>query len=943
MNNPAAEITNTKFVELLKTYWAWRRLWIATTVVFGGFGLIYVLFLKADMWTAAQGLIVRDEANGAVMRLGRFQSQTEMKAAQETILEMARNTQVLREALLEVGPSKSWMSFAKISENWPSQSEIADLADDAIGVRAPKGAEFGTTEVIYLDIKQPTRERAIELNRAVCEALDNRLRQVRLARADGVINELVRATTMAGEELKKATTQLQVIEREAGADLSDLRGLSEANGNGSTSRQLWETVKTELRQLQNQHALLMTDYATLRETQTDPERLLSAPPSILSAHPGLRKLREGLADAQLNSSQLRGRFTGSHPLVYVATTAEKEIKIQLQAELALALTTTGKDVENSQNRIDNLKKQQQQLEERLERLARIRADHENLNQEVRSRTHILQEADRQLADARASRDAALSTSLLTRIDEPVLGERPVGPGRTTILAGMTLAGLFFGLGIVFLLTPLDGQSPQNERWNERLGRRLSDRFPWLADQGPGGAPRRRRNDIDRRQADRAAADPSSGAGYSRRTDTRSTPAATTQVQLPQIESEDPSVAGRLDALLLSELASLAPTVATRTTISTGSTVSTGSIAPTNSVVPTTSAATPETPNTETSVPEAVELEVTTGQPEAALSVKKMLYKQVAKRRDDTLAMSAAELESALQNNSRESTKQSSKKMRGSASTVQPQTAAQPDATADSSQSFSTSNVVSTTHTSVTPTSTAPTSTSSATRASEPAGTADTTYRKPTDTKPTDTKPTDTKPTVPTATRPRLATRSSSAPDNQPPSMAPANPTVTPPANPTTNPVASQTIKASALPVKTLADKPGATIGAQPVAMPVPATQVQATQSPLAMPPAMPRESARVATEASDAKPVKPGLNMFRPNQAVEQNTATNRQAPQPVREVVVKSGNAAAAGSKASAIHPNLAALSEMSNSFDTPVEGGLAGIGLPTQKLPDSFASRQS
>jgi hypothetical protein len=105
VDNLAPQITNNKIIEVVKTYWAWRRLWLATTVVFGGLGLAYVLFLKTDMWTASQGLIVRDEANGAVMRLGRFQSQTEMKAAQETILEMARNSQVLREALLEVGPS----------------------------------------------------------------------------------------------------------------------------------------------------------------------------------------------------------------------------------------------------------------------------------------------------------------------------------------------------------------------------------------------------------------------------------------------------------------------------------------------------------------------------------------------------------------------------------------------------------------------------------------------------------------------------------------------------------------------------------------------------------------------------------------------------------------------------------------------------------------------
>ena len=503
MNTTSPQITNTKFLEIVRTYWAWRRLWIATTVAFGSVGLIYVLFLKSDMWTAAQGLIVRDEANGAVMRLGRFQSQTEMKAAQETILEMARNTQVLREALLDIGPESSWFRFGAISKDWPSQSEVSDLADNAIGVRAPQGAEFGTTEVIYLDIKQNSRTRALDLNRAVCKALDSRLRQVRIARADGVIGELTRASAMAGDELRKATEQLQLIEREAGPDLADLRGLSEANGNGSTSRQMLDAVKTELRQLENQHNQLLSDRSLLRDTQVDPERLLSAPASILNAHPGLKKLREGLADAQLASSQLRGKYTRSHPLVYVALTSEGEIKEQLHSELALALSATEKDVENSQVRLDSLKRQQRQLEDRLDRLARIRAEHDNLNNEVRARTRIHQEAEKQLAEARASRDAALASSLLTRLDEPVLGERPAGPGRKTIFLGMTLAGLFFGLGIVFLLTPLDGNVVNSERWNEKLGRRISDRFPWLADADAGGSnPRRRRSDQNRRQVDR---------------------------------------------------------------------------------------------------------------------------------------------------------------------------------------------------------------------------------------------------------------------------------------------------------------------------------------------------------------------------------------------------------------------------------------------------------
>ncbi len=146
------KINNPQLVKIASSYWQWRMLWIATTSGFAALGLIYVVFLKTDTWVASQALIVRDEANGAVMRLGRFESQTEMKAAQETILEMARNPQVLHDALTALGREPSWTDWL-VGERPPTTSEIDDLARNGIQVRAPRGAELGTTEVIYLDVK----------------------------------------------------------------------------------------------------------------------------------------------------------------------------------------------------------------------------------------------------------------------------------------------------------------------------------------------------------------------------------------------------------------------------------------------------------------------------------------------------------------------------------------------------------------------------------------------------------------------------------------------------------------------------------------------------------------------------------------------------------------------------------------------------------------------
>ena len=69
-------------------------LWLGAVAVFGLIGVSYALLAK-DIYAARQPLVVRDEATRAVDRLGRFASQTELKAAQETILEMTQNREVV--------------------------------------------------------------------------------------------------------------------------------------------------------------------------------------------------------------------------------------------------------------------------------------------------------------------------------------------------------------------------------------------------------------------------------------------------------------------------------------------------------------------------------------------------------------------------------------------------------------------------------------------------------------------------------------------------------------------------------------------------------------------------------------------------------------------------------------------------------------------------------
>jgi hypothetical protein len=189
---------------------------------------------------------------------------------------------------------------------------------------------------------------------------------------------------------------------------------------------------------------------------------------MLNNQPGLKRFREGLVDAQISASQLSGKFTEEHPLVIASTSAQNTIIQRFSRELRASTESIEADISVIEKKRERLESQKSMLEGRLSRLADSRAIYANLASDVKSRNTILENAEKELAEATAARDSSKSTSLLTRLDAPIVSDKPIGPGKTTLAVVCTAAGLAFGLGIVFLITPIDA--------GPTFGRRISDRF-----------------------------------------------------------------------------------------------------------------------------------------------------------------------------------------------------------------------------------------------------------------------------------------------------------------------------------------------------------------------------------------------------------------------------------------------------------------------------------
>ena len=470
----SALIANPAVRSLIRGVLVWAPLWIFTTVLFGGLGVGYVMFIKKDVFLASQALLVRDEATGAVMRLGRFQSQAEMKAAQETILEMAKSQQVVRDALVAVGPPiglSSWLGWG----DYPSNELVEETAKSLISVHAPKGTEFGVTEVIYMDVKAESKAEAISLSKALTDALESRLQQVRKARADGVLTELTNARDSAKRELGMSTDRLQQIESASGSDLSDLRGMTDMVAGAATSRAEFDQIKNDLRQAEITRQALIADRELLVKATEDPNSFIVAPGAILNSQPGLKRLREGLVDAQLSGSHLTGKFMENHPAVIASRSAMSSIAKRFLTELRASIAGVDSDISLVDGRIQRLETQRKLAEVRLAKLADSRSTYANLLSEVKSKLAILEASEKALAEVQAARDSSVSTSLLTRLDSPTVSDRPIGPGKTTISSLCAIAGLAFGLGIVFVITPIDSSPVFGRRSIDRsTGRRDMD-------------------------------------------------------------------------------------------------------------------------------------------------------------------------------------------------------------------------------------------------------------------------------------------------------------------------------------------------------------------------------------------------------------------------------------------------------------------------------------
>ncbi len=271
---------------------------------------------------------------------------------------------------------------------------------------------------------------------------------------------------------------MREIEIEFGADLGDLRNLNDTiSGDGTNRRTLEETMR-DAQAVEVELEKMESLYAVLLEGVKDPQKLLVSGSDLLVSQPSLQRLKDGLIDSQLAASQLAGIYTPENPKLQAAAATEREIKRRMQQETAAAVRAMDPALRLQRERLSRLKTREAGLQLRLDHLATIRTDYSKIDAEVKHRTTMLGEAERSLAEAKATRSAALSTNLIAELGPPQATENPVGPGGATLTIGSMMAGLICGLGAVFLIAPGPTEIRGGRRWSDYLAQDVEPAIKW---------------------------------------------------------------------------------------------------------------------------------------------------------------------------------------------------------------------------------------------------------------------------------------------------------------------------------------------------------------------------------------------------------------------------------------------------------------------------------
>jgi len=414
---------------------------IAVFVAVAAYGIF-----KPSQWEATQPLVIRAEALEGSNLPGRFDSDQQRRQLLDTLVAVLQTRDVLETALREVGPGE-----VVRNRPFPRATDVERL-QRSVRVVPPSDTDFGTTDLIYLKVRDSQPERAIRLAQALVKQADRQLREILLAKAQATLEELTQAEQNAMDGVQTLTRQLQAIETQLGLDGLTLRSYEEKLDDTSLRAPI-DDLEDQLAQLESEILTKNELIRLLGETTTNPGTLSSIPSTLIENYPTLSHFQEALRQAEVKLIELRGQYADEHPAVIAAQLAFSDLTDRIRKEIPAVIRTIENEqrVKLAQKKL--LDQRRQAEESRMAAIMAVLPQYRELTARLRSQSDAVRAAQQRLVVARAAVAAAQSAQLVTPIEPPRTGNQPVGPGKMTIVAGGMVSAVFLAFCVFLWISP----------------------------------------------------------------------------------------------------------------------------------------------------------------------------------------------------------------------------------------------------------------------------------------------------------------------------------------------------------------------------------------------------------------------------------------------------------------------------------------------------------
>ena len=376
-------------------------------------------------------------------------SAARVKMVLSNVYEVVYSRQVLESTMERCGvlnPASSEDPVAAQS----ARDELVSKLGKAIRLEAPKGSDFGTTQIFFIRLKDPDPDRAQALLTALLDSFRQRYEQLSAEQAQHLYRDTTTQVEKSREQLAVAVTAFDEFVRQLEGGMGELNSMGGAPGGDSELRRALATINDRLlpaeTDLKLQQALLMQ----FERLEMDRTPLVDVPASLIRDYPALEQSIRELTGARVQLSSVAARVTIENPEYQTALERLRLLESVFLDEVKRAASAVRKEIAAKTEAVDFMRTEKEQYLARVAELTNRFVEFDGLRQEMTQRRAIVVDAEKRRSDAAHALATAAQETLFATIDGPRTSTKPVSPNRRLNVLIGTLLGLVTGVGLAFL-------------------------------------------------------------------------------------------------------------------------------------------------------------------------------------------------------------------------------------------------------------------------------------------------------------------------------------------------------------------------------------------------------------------------------------------------------------------------------------------------------------